>query len=474
MSNHDIPFFGREKELGALRELQKKKTASLVVIKGRRRIGKSRLASEFGKFFEKCLIFTGLPPTRGVGAKKQRKEFIRKLEELRIPRLPGNDWGDLFRDLAYGCKNGRTLIVLDEISWMGARDATFLGQLKTAWDEHFTRNPQLIMILSGSQSTWIEDNILKSTGFVGRISYRLTLRELPLSVCNLFWQKQAHVSSYEKFKLLAVTGGIPRYLEEIQPHKSAEENIKLMCFESGGLLFNEFEQIFSDLFMRRSSTYKKIVRILAHKEATLEEISLALERTKGGDLSKYLDDLCETGFVTRDFSWHIKESLESKLSRFRLSDNYLRFYLRYIEPNRRRIEGGLFTGLPSGWLSILGLQFENLILNNRQTLRELLKIPPEEIVYDNSYFQTQTTSRRGCQVDYLVQTKYGTLYICEVKFKQGLIDLSVIEEVQEKISSLDRPKWISCRPVLIHVNGVMDSVKESDFFAHIIDFGQLL
>ncbi|MBS0655597.1 MAG: ATPase, partial [Verrucomicrobia bacterium] len=235
-----IPFFGREKELSALRELQKKKNASLVVIKGRRRIGKSRLAREFGRFFEKSLVFTGLPPTHGVGPEKQRKEFIRKMEELGIPRLPGNDWGDLFRDVANSCKGDRVLVVLDEISWMGAKDVTFLGQLKTAWDEHFTNNPHLIMILSGSQSTWIEENILASTGFVGRISYRLTLRELPLHVCNLFWQRKEHISPYEKFKVLAVTGGVPRYLEEIQPHRSAEENIKQMCFESEGLLFNEF------------------------------------------------------------------------------------------------------------------------------------------------------------------------------------------------------------------------------------------
>lgn len=470
----NIPFFGREKELSALSELQKKKSASLVVIKGRRRIGKSRLAREYGKFFERCLLFTGLPPTKGVGSEKQRKEFIRKMEELKIPRLPGNDWGDLFRDLANGCKTGRVLIILDEISWMAAKDATFLGQLKTAWDEHFTSNPHLIMILSGSQSTWIEENILNSTGFVGRISYRLTLRELPLSVCNLFWQQKENISPYEKFKILAVTGGIPRYLEEIQPHKSAEENIKRLCFESGGLLFNEFEQIFSDLFARRSSTYKKIVRLLATKEASLEEIALYLGREKGGDLSRYLEDLSETGFITRDHTWHIKESMESKASRYRLSDNYLRFYLRYVEPNRRRIEAGLLNALPGGWYSIMGLQFENLVLNNREKLRKLLQIPPEEIVYDNAYFQTQTLERKGCQVDYLIQTKYGTLYICEVKFKQGLIDTSVIEEVKEKIAALDHPKWTSCRPVLIHVNGVTDSVRESDFFAHIIDFSEFL
>lgn len=90
----------------------------------------------------------------------------------------------------------------------GGKDPFFLGQLKTAWDMYFSKNPQLIIALCGSISSWIEKNILSSTGFVGRITIDLVLEELPLHACNAFWHpKEKRISAYEKFKLLSITGG---------------------------------------------------------------------------------------------------------------------------------------------------------------------------------------------------------------------------------------------------------------------------
>lgn len=118
--------------------------------------------------------------------------------------------------------------------------------------------------------------------------------------------------------------------------------------------------------------------------------------------------------------------MKSKLSRYRLSDNYLRFYTRYVGPNRHRIARGAYHG-PSAWPSILGLQFENLLLHSRQALLGAMDVAPEEVVYDNPYFRRATKRRPGVQIDYMVQTRYKTLYVCEAKFSQnpvGEYDLS--------------------------------------------------
>lgn len=470
-------FIGRDQEIDGLKSLMDKGSASLVIIKGRRRIGKSRLAEEFGKQFQRCCIFTGLPPTPGISAKHQKEEFLRYLKRYHIPTFGTNDWGDLFEGLSLACKSGKILIVIDEISWMGMKDPTFLGKLKTAWDNHFKKNPQLIMILSGSQSTWIEKNIINSSGFVGRIAHQLTLEELPLSECNRFWHpKENTISSYEKLKILAVTGGVPRYLEEIKTNQSAEENIKRLCFHPEGLLFNEFEQIFSDLFSKRSRKYKKIVTCLSENTASLEDVAGALRRNKGGDISQYLDDLCKTGFVSRDYAWDIKAAAPSKLSKYRLSDNYIRFYLKNIEPNKSKILSGLSGQLPASWLGIMGLQFENLVLGKKNRLRlyELLGISLNEIVWSNPFFQTKTLQRRGCQIDLMIQTKFNTLYLCEIKFSKQKVEKDIIQYMEQKIRHLTIPRNYSIRPVLIHVNGVGDSVLESEFFSHIVDYGDLL
>lgn len=468
------PFFGRQRELQILRRLLTKRTASLVVIKGRRRIGKSRLAEEFGKSL-KSYTFVGLPPNKNVTSQHQREEFARQMQEqMNMPGIRSDDWGDLFWHLANYTQKGKILIIFDEINWMGDKDPTFLGKLKTAWDIHFKKNVELILILSGSMSTWIDKNILSSTGFVGRISIDMTLDELPLPVCNQFWHpRESMVSAYEKFKILSVTGGVPRYLEEIRPEWSAEENIQVLCFEKEAFLFKEFHRIFSDLFSGRNDAYLKIVQRLAQGNAVLDDIAEALEMKKGGTVSEYLEDLILTGYVSRDYTWNLKTGKPSSLSHFRLKDNYLRFYLKVIEPNSHKILQDEPVTLPA-WDTIMGLQFENLILNNRKNLKEHLNIASENVIFDNPYFQKGTKNHRGCQIDYMVQTKYNSLHLCEVKFSKNKIGMEVIKELQDKIRYLAAPKHLSIWPVLIHVNGTTEAVQKSGFFSKIIDFGDFL
>ncbi|MBS0615459.1 MAG: AAA family ATPase [Verrucomicrobia bacterium] len=470
----ETPFYGREDELKRLRLLLKKTTSSLVVVKGRRRIGKSRLIVEFTKG-TKAYIFTGLPPTETTTAQTQREYFALQMERLLgVKKVKNDDWAYLFWRLAQLVKSKKVVLVLDEINWIGSLDDTFLGKLKSAWDTEFKNNPKLLMILSGSMSSWIDENIMSSTGFMGRVSLDLTLDELPLPICNLFWRKKAsRISAYEKFKLLSVTGGVPRYLEEIDPDSSAEDNIYNLAFRKGGLLVEEFDRIFSDLFSKRFQKYKQIVELLAEQDATSEQIRRKVRLEPGGTISKYLEDLVETGYISRDNTWKIKNGAESNLCKFRLKDNYLRFYLKYIEPRRGLIEKNRVVALPA-WTSIMGLQFENLVLHNFHKIYSLLGIDPKEVIYDNPYFQRSNNTQAGCQIDYLIQTKFNTLYLCEVKFSKDPIGSAVIKEVEQKIERLLKPKNFSIRPVLIHVNGVTDSVAESEFFAKIIDFSSFL
>lgn len=184
--------------------------------------------------------------------------------------------------LANVTRKGKVLILFDEISWMGSKDPLFLGKLKNAWDLEFKKNPNLILILCGSVSWWIEKNILNNTGFLGRISLQMTLKELPLNDCAQFWPKELKVSNFEKLKILSVTGGVPKYLEEIVSKLSAEENIRRLCFNVSGLLFNEFDQIFSDIFGQRSNIYKKILECLINGKKNLETIFEDLDVKKNG------------------------------------------------------------------------------------------------------------------------------------------------------------------------------------------------
>ncbi|MBS0655239.1 MAG: AAA family ATPase [Verrucomicrobia bacterium] len=474
-----MKFIGRQEELQSLKKLVTKKSASLVVIKGRRRVGKSRLLEEFATFFTTSFVFSGLAPTKLTTAQSQRDEFAGQLlRQTHSSNFSKNDWGDLFWELSKYTQAGSTLVVLDEISWMGNEDPDFLGKLKNAWDLYLKKNDKLILAICGSSSIWIDKNILSSTGFLGRESLTLQLDELSLYECAEFWNAEnTRVSSHEKLKVLAVTGGIPRYLEEINPVLSAEDNIRFLAFTKSGILFNEFEKIFSDLFSERSALYKKIVSCLADGLSDQKTICDAIGMKLGGDISEYLTDLSKSGFISRDTTWNIRNGTTSNLIHYRLKDNYSRFYLKYILPYRQRIEAGdmakiSLATLP-GWHSIMGLQVENLVLSNRHLIKQTLEIHPNEILADNPFFQRKTTKQSGCQIDYLIQTQHNTVYICEIRYSKNPIDTKIIGEVKEKIKRLSLPKRFSYRTVLIHVNGVSESVEDSQFFSYIINLTDL-
>jgi AAA+ ATPase superfamily predicted ATPase len=473
----NINFYGREHELSLLRRFLNKESASLLVIKGRRRIGKSTLLKQFATYFPKAYFFSGLPPTSQTTAQSQREEFAHQLQRnTGMPAVKADDWGDLFWFLADAVKSGQVLLVLDEISWMGSLDPDFLGKLKNAWDLHFSNNPQLIIVVCGSVSVWIEENILSSAGFMGRYGLDMTLHELPLDICNQFW-KGKPISAYEKFVLLSITGGVPRYLEFIDPNVTAEKNIQQMCFDQGSFLLVEFEKIFSDLFSSKKGIYKRIVECLASGGKNQKQVIKEMNVAKSGEISSQLDNLVKSGIVSRDFTWNIGKKKESILSAYRLSDNYSRFYLKYIKPNFTRISAGNYkdislNSLP-GWTTVLGLQFENLVLNNRERIKKILGIKNEEIIYENPYFQKKTLRQNACQIDYLIQTS-SSLYIIEIKFSRNKIRSNAAEEVKKKMDRLNNPGNLSLRPVLIHVNGVDESIRKSDFFVEIINFSDFL
>lgn len=156
----NIPFVGRKEALAELKILDDSLGASLVVIRGRRRIGKSRLVEEYAKN-ERFIRFSGLAPEEGITAKNQRENFANQFQEQFHTYIPSSDdWSHLFSALAHQIKDQKVVLLFDEITWMAIEDATFLPKLKNFWDEHAKQNAELLFVLCSSVSSWIEENIL--------------------------------------------------------------------------------------------------------------------------------------------------------------------------------------------------------------------------------------------------------------------------------------------------------------------------
>jgi len=471
-------FFNRTNEIKALNSLFDLNKSSIAVCKGRRRIGKSTLIEVFGRHATDFIAIQGLAPRAGTKKQDQLTSFGLQLSKsTSLPAIAPDSWAQAFSLLNSVIGRRKTVVLLDEISWMSADERDFAGILKIAWDTELSKHAKLILVLCGSVSSWIDKNILNNTGFRGRVSVSLSVRELDLFYCNKFWDgAPGKISTFEKLKLLSVTGGVPKYLEEINPKQSAEDNIKRLCYQPEGYLFKEYSEIFSDSFGKRAPTYQKIVEKLSDGFFGIDDISLHLGWKRGGRASAYLDDLYRSGFVDRCAPKAPGSKVSPKNVKFRLSDNYLRFYLKYVKPAELQIEQGLFRfknleSLP-GWETIMGFQFENLVLNNIRSVCKSIGISMAAVKSAGPYFQKKTRKRSGCQIDLLIETLY-TLYVCEIKFRQK-IEKSVISDVARKIQRLVFPDRLTVRPVLIYVGELGAGIKDSDFFSGIVSFEQLL
>lgn len=471
-------FIGRKTELGRLRALHEKRMPALCVVKGRRRIGKSRLIGEFAKT-QGCQTFwsfAGLAPEDRISAQQQRDNFARQLAlMLKIPPLTFLDWSDAFEHLSLHLKPG-DIVLLDEISWMGSKDPTFMPKLKAWWDK---QTIHVLLVFCGSVSTWIDENILKSTAFFGRINLTISLDPLSIPESATFLRAIGmKLSTYDMYKLLSIVGGVPWYLEQMNPSETADDNIKHLAFEKNGLLVTEFNRIFHDLFNGKGATYKKILDVLKDGARTLSEIRQSIKFARSGTLCQIMEHLIVAGFIVKQSLWSFKTATPLKQSLYRISDPYMRFYLKVIEPNATAIAEGEFDHIPlstmPGFETHMGLQLETLLLQNRPLLLEKLGISPVDIVSSGPYRQLKTTGQPGCQIDYLVQTKTNSLLVCEFKFKKSEISSAIITEMQEKVLRLKTPKGFAKVAVLFHLSGVAPGVTTNPFFYRIIDITDFL
>lgn len=472
-------FIGREEELKLLDALWGRDSGVLVTCRGRRRIGKSTLIEEFAvRSAARFISIEGLAPHKRMTDAVQRKRFCEKVAEYAMrPTKESETWSLAFAQLDGLLSGGeRTVVLLDEISWMGGWNPDFPGYLKEAWDKRLRKHPNLVFVLCGSVSAWIVENILNSTGFVGRNSLDLELKELSLRHSVQMWGGSAlRMSTREKLDMLSVTGGVPKYLEEVRPSLSVDENVRRMCFMPNGILFREFDETFNQVFGRKAKVRGNVLRELVDSPKTVADIAAKRRASVCGAYSKTLEDLCRAGYVMRDAGLNPLSGRAIKRARFRVSDNYVRFYLHYIEPRRDAILRGLFEFSSveqlSGLQVFYGLQFENLVLNHVSDLFPLLGLDKSLVFSAFPYVQAQTKRHRGCQIDLLIQTQ-RTLMVVEIK-RCVEIGHEVVEEVAEKLKRLAYDRSLSVRTALVYDGRLSPRVEADRFFDFIIPADKL-
>ena len=471
-------FAGRKKEIKQLLGTFSRTKGTLNVIRGRRRIGKTRLIKELPNFGRNISLryLTSSPPSPKISDSAEREQYAEQVKaQFNLSYMPPHTtWRELFAFISDQCSTRRTILALDEINWLATKSPAFMSLFFELWENQFTHKKEFMIILSGSLSSWIEENILMNKGFVGRVSEAITLKELALSeLTDFFGSRIKRTPAIDLMKMLSAVGAVPRYLEELDLTKTAEANLNRLAFNDSGFLHDEFEKLFYDLFSKENRFYRNILETISQTKhgLTTQELAEKMKLTYSGRYIRAINVLEETGFIRRQHTWDIGRQQAGKRYSLKISDNYTAFYFRAIA--KTKTKGRLQPAAPKHLASLPGLQFENLVHNNLPFILNQLQLNRQDVTFAAPYLQTTTTRRQGCQIDLLIQAK-NRVYVCECKLYSGEIPSTIISEVKNKMAKLPKSRGISFHPVLIHGHLVAESVIEADYFDEIIHMGDAL
>lgn len=320
-------FYNRGDELDALETAFDSPNHEFYVVYGRRRVGKTELLKKF------C---TDHPHTYFLAAQetehRQREKFVEQVAtsfDDRIPRIDG--WDDAFEYLGETLASEQRIIVIDEFPYLVDENDSVPSYIQAFVDEQLQHTDSMLVLCGSSVSTMESEVLGHESPLYGRRTGQIDLQPFT-------FQQARDVISYtleDAIRSYSVTGGTPMYLTRFDYDQTLGENIQSQILTPTAVLYNEPEFLLRTE-LRNPARYMSILEAVALGQTTPNEISGATG-VDPGPLSKYLQTLRRLRLIDRDVPVTASKK-KSKRSRYRVADEFLRFWFRYVEPNRSSIE----------------------------------------------------------------------------------------------------------------------------------------
>lgn len=430
-------LIGRKEEKEILFKALHSRQPEMVAVFGRRRVGKTFLVrSVYGDRIK--FEITGI---RDASMKEQLENFANQLNFYAaplIPIAPPSTWLQAFQMLTQYLETqleaGKVVVFFDELPWMSTPKSGFLNALGSFWNSWASRK-NIVLVICGSAASWMIQKIVRHKGGLhNRITRRIYLQAFTLAETNAFLKSNhVNMAPYQILQIYMVMGGIPHYLKEVEPGKSAVQNIDKICFSPNGLLNNEFSLLYLALF-DNAENYIKIIQLLAEKRQglTRREIVEQSKLPDGGGTSNIIEDLVASGFVSAYYTFGKKK----REMQYRLTDEYSLFYLKFIE-NKRSEGKGTWERLSQtqSWKSWSGYAFENIGLKHIAQIKKALEIGG---VYSeaSTYTHVGKEGLPGFQIDLLIDRNDQIINLCELKFHKEdfVMTKAYAQELRQKIA----------------------------------------
>ncbi|MCG3109907.1 hypothetical protein L3N51_02204 [Metallosphaera sp. J1] len=330
----DMIFVDREKELESLSERLESPNFELVIIYGRRRIGKTSLILRAISNREDTIYYYA---TEKNNLQKFKELAQRKFQEIKYVK---EDWESIFHFLR------DKVIVIDEFPYLISEDKSILSTFQKIVDE--MRESKTKIILLGSSISVMEDVLSYKSPLYGRRTASLKIGELRFRDLHRFG-----FSGEEAVRVYGFAGGVPMYLSRVRSPFLEWINQELRRVDS--FLRDEMDFMLRYEF-RDIATYKEILRAISMGRNTLNEIRDYVR--VGGDISSYLKKLERIDLIAREIP--VTESVRSKRGRYVIRDNFTNFWFRFIYPNLSLIEQGIYELTGEEYNGYLGLIFERV------------------------------------------------------------------------------------------------------------------
>lgn len=436
-------FIGREAELNFLKNKYDEDKGQLIVLYGRRRIGKTETLRQFCK--DKPHVFFSC---RECTDKLQLNNFSQQLLKEDIPAKKYikefDDWDSAFRailDLPYG--SNKKLVVIDEFPYMCKENSSIPSILQNLWDE-VLKDENVMIILCGSSMSFIEKELLaEKNALYGRATGIYKMKEMSFYDAVKFFP---NYTDEEKIIVYSILGGIPHYLKQFNNKLSLEDNIKQNILTNGCVLYSEVEFLLRQE-LRETQIYNSIIQAIALGNTKLNDISQKSLVNNNAKTSTYLKNLMELGIIKKELSVgsSTKEQANRNRGIYKIADNYFRFWYAFVFTNLSALETSDVDGvyqysIKPNLKSFASLTFEDVCREYVTELQKNNSLPFRYTAMGRWFGKTTVRAKDKLQIaeteiDILAMAPQDNKYLVgECKFKDSEFSYSEYLDTEAKLS----------------------------------------
>jgi AAA+ ATPase superfamily predicted ATPase len=417
-------FIDREIELEFLNERWQSSNSQLIIIYGKRRIGKTELIKEFIKN-KSSIYFICDRTTEKENLKNLGRIAGRKFNNLILVENGFNDWYQFFDFLKESLKE-RIVIAIDEFPYLYSSNTAISSIFQKGWDENLKDLPIFLIICGSSVSMMLKETIYNSAPLYGRKTGQIFLKPLGFYDARKFFPKL----DFSRFlNIFSICGGIPLYLEQFSPKKSLTENLTTNVFNKNSILYNEGEILLSEE-LSELRIYFAILKAIALGKTKFGEIINYTGISKTS-IHKYLYVLEELQLVSKEIPVTEEKPEKSRKGLYKIRDPFFNFWFKFILPFKSEIEIGYLNEV----FKYFNTQFDLAVTTVYQNLcQEILRVKLKECFRFNKIGRWwDVISKVQYEIDLVaLDEDNNQILFGESKWSNKKIGINIFKELKEK------------------------------------------